>query len=425
MILKGSQRGGGQNLAVHLLRADENEHVEVHEIRGFASEELHLAFKEAQAVSTGTKCRQYLFSLSLNPPETENVPVEIFEQAIDRIEQNLGLTDQPRAIVFHEKEGRRHAHCVWSRIDSIEMKAKQLSHFKRKLTDISRELYLEHNWTMPRGLENPALRDPTNFSLAEWQQAKRTNIDPREIKSAIQKCWETSDGRATFGHALQECGVHLARGDRRGFVAVDYNGEVYSLTRALNVKSKDIIAKLGDPSDLKSVQDTKMLIAERVTPALKRHIVESRISFKHRLATFDHAKTKMRDQHRTARNDLKELQSKRDALETRQRANRFRKGLRGLWDRVTGHHRNIKKQNEAEAIACKTRDAQERQTLVTYQLSERRILQSKIKISRRRQAEILRDLRIDIGRYIIMSRGSEPLPQRQRRRRRATRELRL
>ena len=123
MILVGNQRSGGSNLAAHLMRTDDNDHVEIHELRGFAGETLHEAFKEAQGIAMGTKCRQYLFSLSLNPPETENVPIEAFEAAIEQIEKKLGLTDQPRAIVFHEKEGRRHAHVVWSRIDAQEMKA--------------------------------------------------------------------------------------------------------------------------------------------------------------------------------------------------------------------------------------------------------------------------------------------------------------
>jgi hypothetical protein len=69
MILKASQRSGGQDLAAHLMRADENEHVRLHELRGFVSEDLKGAFKEADAISRGTKCRQYLFSLSLSPPE--------------------------------------------------------------------------------------------------------------------------------------------------------------------------------------------------------------------------------------------------------------------------------------------------------------------------------------------------------------------
>jgi len=140
LILKGSQRGGGQDLAVHLMRTDQNEHVRLHETRGFMSDDLRGAFKEAEAISRATKCRQFLFSLSLSPPEREKVPVDVFEQAIERIEARLGLEGQPRAIVFHEKEGRRHAHCVWSRIDVESMTARPLSYFKRKLVGISREL---------------------------------------------------------------------------------------------------------------------------------------------------------------------------------------------------------------------------------------------------------------------------------------------
>jgi hypothetical protein len=167
MILKGSQRGGGQDLAVHLTRIDDNEHISLHQLRGFASDNLRDAFKEAEAISRGTKCRQYLFSLSLSPPEQANVTPDQFEDAIDRIEARLGLSDQPRAIVFHETEGRRHAHCVWSRIDPETMTARQLPFFKTKLVGISRELYLEHGWDMPRGLANSTQRDPRNFTLAE------------------------------------------------------------------------------------------------------------------------------------------------------------------------------------------------------------------------------------------------------------------
>ena len=36
MILHGNQRGGGKDLALHLTK-EENEHVEIHDLRGFAS----------------------------------------------------------------------------------------------------------------------------------------------------------------------------------------------------------------------------------------------------------------------------------------------------------------------------------------------------------------------------------------------------
>ncbi len=124
MILKGNQRGGAKDLALHLMK-EENEHVEVFQLRGFASENLMGSLSEAYAVSRGTRCKQFLFSLSLNPPPQENVKTEDFVGAIESVEKSLGLTGQPRAIVFHEKEGRRHAHVIWSRIDIEKMKAVQ------------------------------------------------------------------------------------------------------------------------------------------------------------------------------------------------------------------------------------------------------------------------------------------------------------
>ncbi|MEO1276221.1 MAG: relaxase, partial [Pseudomonadota bacterium] len=61
MILKAAQRGGAKQLGQHLLRFDENDHVELHEIRGFVSDTVIGAFKEAQAVAKGTRCKQFLF----------------------------------------------------------------------------------------------------------------------------------------------------------------------------------------------------------------------------------------------------------------------------------------------------------------------------------------------------------------------------
>ena len=95
MILHGNQRGGAKDLALHLIK-EENEHVEVHELRGFISGNLVSALKEIHAVSRGTKARQFLFSLSLNPPPAENVSTEVFEDAIERIENLIGLLDQYR-----------------------------------------------------------------------------------------------------------------------------------------------------------------------------------------------------------------------------------------------------------------------------------------------------------------------------------------
>ncbi|EJJ27300.1 relaxase/mobilization nuclease domain-containing protein [Rhizobium sp. CF142] len=407
MILKGSQRGTGQNLAAHLLKTDDNEHVLVHELRGFAADDLHGAFKEIEAVSHGTKCQQYLFSLSLSPPEDARVPASDFEDAIERIERKLGLNGQPRAVVFHEKEGRRHAHCVWSRIDADTMTARPMSFFKQKLMAVSRDLYLEHGWKMPRGLENSRERNPTNFSLAEWQQAKRQDIDPRWLKQAMQDCWNRSDNLKSFAQSLQDRGFFLARGDKRGFVVLDHVGEVWSLPRMLDIKTKDVRARLGDGENLSSVDDTQKMIGARMTPSIRRHIAESRERFQSRSAKLGEAKEEMTRQHRAARQKLEERQRIEWDVQTRERAARLPTGFRGLWHRLTGQYQKLRAVNEAEAEASRERQAQERQKLIDKQLEQRAGLQTQFKELRSKQAQQLLALRADIGRYLKFSRGHE------------------
>ena len=133
MILKGSQRAGAKQLANHLLNDRDNDHVTTLELRGFVASDLHGALSESHAISKATKCKQFMSSLSLNPPKHLTAAETDFLAAADKAEKSLGLEGQPRAIVIHEKEGRRHAHVVWSRIDSEKLTAVNLPFYKERL----------------------------------------------------------------------------------------------------------------------------------------------------------------------------------------------------------------------------------------------------------------------------------------------------
>ena len=56
MIFKASKRSGGRQLGSHLLKTEENEHVEIHEVSGFIADTVMGAMNEAYAASRGTKC---------------------------------------------------------------------------------------------------------------------------------------------------------------------------------------------------------------------------------------------------------------------------------------------------------------------------------------------------------------------------------
>ena len=345
MILKASKRGGARQLARHLMNGDKNEHVTLHEVSGFASDNISDALDEIHAISKGTRCSRFMFSLSLSPPQNESVPAEIFEDALVRIEKKLGLEGQPRIIVFHEKHGRRHAHCVWSRIDAAEMKAIDQPFFKNRLKEISKQLYLDHGWQMPKGFIAKHLKNPLNFTRSEWEQAARTNQNPKAIKSSLQECWATSDDKKSFEQALQERGYYLAKGDRRGFVVIDIHGEVYSLTRQLGIKKKEVEARIGIADKLPSVTSIKNNVLSKVTKIYQGFLLEQSKDHQELLKPLLKTKHAMTSQHRIDRTAQKTYQDNRWQKEELNRVSRIRKGFKGIWDKLNGKYWKTRKTN--------------------------------------------------------------------------------
>lgn len=396
MILKGNQRAGGAQMAKHLLNSGQNEHVRVHEVSGFIASDVLGALNEAYALSKGTKCKQFMYALSLSPPEDEKVPVAVFENALERIEKKLGLEGQPRVVVFHEKEGRRHAHCVWSRIDTENMKAINISHPKLKLKDIAISLYKEHGWKMPEGFRDKSRKNPLNYTRAEWQQALRIGRKPDDIKRELQECWAVSDNKESFQSALQEIGYSLAKGDRRGFVAVDVHGEVYSLTRQLGQKKKELADRLGKPDDLPTVSDVQTTMKGRLSKLFKGFSDELQLQHELESRPLKEAKNDMVEHHRADRTRLDAFQQERWRSEELKRSARIRSGFKGLWDKINGRYWKNRKQNEREAWLAHSRDQKEQEDLINKQLQERQNLQVQIKLLREKQEEerkaLLRDL---------------------------------
>lgn len=419
MILHGNQRGGARDLAMHLMKT-ENEHVELHEIRGFVSSTLAGALHEAHAISRGTQCRQFLYSLSLSPPETENVPVAAFEDAIERIERKLGLNGHARVVVFHEKRGRRHGHCIWSRIQPDSLKAVRMSHDRLKLGDVSRELYFDYGWKMPEGLIDRSLRNPLNFDRQEWLKAQRAGKDPRVIKAAFQQCWAASDSGTSLRQALQERGYFLAQGDRRGVVALDVEGNVFALARWTGVKSKEVAARFGDAAALPAVEVVHQRIDDLVRTKVTGFLGSVVDDFARAANALEGRRAEMAEKHRAARRELLSAQEARWETESRARADRFRRGLLGLWDRITGQRAKLHRLNESESAACDRRDEAERQALREHQLDERRHLQEEIGRERSAHAREVALLHRQLAKQMAPKASSpdDDTPEKQRTRRR-------
>lgn len=318
------------------------------------------------------------------------------------MEKRLGLDDQPRAIVFHEKYGRRHAHVVWSRIDTTGERpiSMRISHDRQKLMEVSHELFLRHGWEVPKGIAQYDSASPQDIRHDEWMQFKRTGIHPDEHRALIGDAYEVSDNAEAFAHALEERGYILAKG-RRGYVVLDQDGEVHSVMRMTGQRKKAVEARLGVPETVLSVKDAQTLLKERRSAVVEKE--RDRLNAEHTkaLEPYKRALAGLRAEQRTERDMLRARHAQREQQEGFERAQRLRTGLIGLWDRVSRRHARTVRENAREAEAAKVRDRAERQAQLDIQMRDRRALQDRLQLVLDAQMERERAFRQEAAAYVM------------------------
>lgn len=424
MILKGSQRGHGRNLAAHLLNAQDNDHVHVANLRGTAAEDLRGALLEIEATAHGTKCQQPFFQVIVNPPESANLTREQFAGAFDKIEADMGLADHPRAVVFHEKNGREHAHVVYGRLyNSLTyehgpktgeerplpvLKAKQLSFFKSRLREISQDLHHDLGLELPEGMKDRAKRDPLNFDRATWQQAQRLGEDPRDLKKIIGEAFEFSDSAKAFNAVLEQNAMQLARGDKRGFVVLHHSGEALPLHRFLGVKQADIRARLGQLEHVQTVDQAREFLKDRMTAQAERQMEDLKATHDKERRPMVQAVRQLQSEQQQARRTFMGAQQARQGQEAQARASRIREGIAGLWDKAQLKFGAgpLARQFAAEIEQSQQRDRAEFHALKTDQLRDRQQLQKSIRLMQEKQRRERQQARSVLGHWLTLDRAT-------------------
>jgi hypothetical protein len=218
-----------------------------------------------------TGCRNYLYSLSVNPdPSQGHLTRAQYLDYIDRAEAKLNLSGQPRAIVFHIKEGREHCHVIWSRIDAEHSKAIHQAFDHQKLMMVTRQFARDHGFLLPDGMTRDAGRErgkKQSLSLYEKHQQDATGLTKEERTSQVTEAWRRSDNARAFVKALEDLGYVLATG-KRPYVLVDLYGEMNALPKLIDdrtVRTKDLRAFLEHdfpPESLPSVDEARALVAQ-------------------------------------------------------------------------------------------------------------------------------------------------------------------
>lgn len=277
MIPFGSQRAFGQDLATHLLNAQDNERLEVAQVRGAVARDLHGAFAEweAQAHSL-THCTNYLYSLSINPDQRQGrLTKEQYLDYIERTEQRLGLSGQPRAVVFHVKQdkngvGREHCHVIWSRIDAEKEKARHVAFDHEKLMMVTREFARDHGLRLPDGYNKDVVRGRRGrgyqMDLYDKRQEELGGLSLAEHKARVTAAWDRRDTARSFVRELEDMGYMLATG-RKDYVLVDLNGTMKAMPRVIDDKKvriaqvREFLGKDFPKDSLPSVEEAQALAA--------------------------------------------------------------------------------------------------------------------------------------------------------------------
>jgi hypothetical protein len=372
MILKGNQRGGGQQLAAHLQNSFDNERVEIAEVSGAIAQDLSGAFAEWSAQAQATKMeKKYYYSLSLNPDQAQGrLTREQYFDLIKRTERSLDLVGQPRAVVFHEKRDdkgvpREHCHVVWSRVDMRreKIKAIEISHDRLKLRTVAREFCRDHGLELPdrmkpgraKGSRVARFNENAKENLGERQQKERTGIPKQKRMADIATCWKETGNGAAFVAALEGKGYFLAQGDGRDYVVVDLRGEIHSLSRQLKgaANSKEMRERLkSHPAEkLPGVEETQNFVRQKRLDAIRRAVAQKEITgpthaelrrqalvqHQHqRRADLDQMRINLIGRHMSERDGLKAAQQEQNTGIVNARLQKRPQGFMAFLTRITG-----------------------------------------------------------------------------------------
>lgn len=119
MIINGASRRKWRRFAVHLGNEKDNERVRLVEVRGMKAETIKDGFAQLQEMAdmAGAGEKEFYYHANMNPKEGEELTAEQWQQASERLRENLGLTGQPGMVIEHVKGGRTHRHQIDLRVD--------------------------------------------------------------------------------------------------------------------------------------------------------------------------------------------------------------------------------------------------------------------------------------------------------------------
>jgi len=272
VLIKGQSIKCSRLSRQHYLHGPENERITVREVRGLATKDPDEALQMLEILAKGTRCQRPVYSAKINP-ETDRIwNKDEIRRAVDLLEENLGLTGHPRAVVEHKKDGRIHFHVLWSRFHPDGGPAMNMGHdyavHQKTQRQLEKELKLR-----------PMMAKGRDFKKSEVEWARRYGFDIFVLKKQITHDFHRCKTGQEFMAALKEKGVVLCRGHKSQFVLILPWGQHKALSSMIHGRPTKAILRRAlidiELSRLPTVSEAEALVKVNL-PKVKRRPWQSR-----------------------------------------------------------------------------------------------------------------------------------------------------
>jgi hypothetical protein len=221
--------------------------------------------QNANVVKTGRKSNAgsvYSYSLAWHPDQ--NPDRDIMKEAALDVLEKLGLKEHEAVLVAHTDTEHPHVHVVCNLVHPENGKTASPSY----------DYLIASRWAESHEKSEGKIRcEQRVINNEKRSRIKATNQQAAIVKHRepplndikfVQDAYKNSSNGLEFQQTLKGAGFILAKGDRRGFVLVDNQGKISSLSRQLKgQRSKDIKARLKDVSEVPMAQQIAKELQEK------------------------------------------------------------------------------------------------------------------------------------------------------------------
>ena len=175
-------------------------------------------------------------------------------------------------------------------------------------------------------------------------------------------------------------------------MVVDHTEKVYSLSRHGGIKTKELKARLGSPDDLPSIALTNVRIRNIYTKEMLGKVNSLKNQHKAQMRPYEEQKTALIQKQRQERREQQEQHILKRKATMKAVRSRFRKGVMGFFDKVTGKTERLRLIGRKELNAVKAEHSEARHKIIFQHNRERAELQKHIRQNNERQLEERRQL---------------------------------